>query len=174
METKFYKGRKAFIEGIAEKSGDKIDINQSLFLPLFGFVTKDGKQCPSSNAMAFVQQYNSLFGDIIDVNSTRTVGSVHSFMVGYKVTEDQVPEDKVVLETGSTKLVFEPEGSVEITTSTKAEYPTPDFDYAESLSEDKSKSEAKIALEEYARQFNVELSRSKKFSSMIKDFKQAL
>ena len=47
----------------------------------------------------------------------------------------------------------------------------PDFDYAESLYNEADKAGSKVKLEEYARQFDIELSRGKKFESMLEDFK---
>ncbi len=46
----------------------------------------------------------------------------------------------------------------------------PDWDYAESLKEDVSKSDAKKALEFYAHGFGVKLSRKLKFEDMMKNF----
>ncbi len=49
----------------------------------------------------------------------------------------------------------------------------PNFEYAGSLSKTGNKNEQKVALEDYARKFGVELSRGKKFEAMIVDSKEA-
>lgn len=47
----------------------------------------------------------------------------------------------------------------------------PDFEYADSLYNEEDKSGSKIKLEEYAREFGVELQRNKTFANMLVDFK---
>lgn len=49
----------------------------------------------------------------------------------------------------------------------------PDFEHAESLYNEEDKSGSKVALEAYARAYNVELSRGKTFENMMIDFKEA-
>lgn len=48
----------------------------------------------------------------------------------------------------------------------------PNFEYAQSLSGTGNKNEQKLALEEYARRFNIELNRGTKFDAMMADFKE--
>lgn len=49
----------------------------------------------------------------------------------------------------------------------------PDFEHAQSLYDESDKSGSKVALESYAREFDVELSRGKTFENMMVDFKEA-
>ena len=49
-----------------------------------------------------------------------------------------------------------------------------DWEYAESLYNEDDKKGSKDTLEEYAREFDVELAKNKSFENMIKDFKKAL
>jgi len=53
------------------------------------------------------------------------------------------------------------------------EVKTPDFEYAQSLLDVDEEKESRIKLEEYAREFDVELSRRKRFNNMMVDFKAA-
>lgn len=51
---------------------------------------------------------------------------------------------------------------------------TPDWDHVASLKDDSNKAESKDALEAYAREFAIELSKNKKFDNMVAEFKAAL
>lgn len=77
---------------------------------------------------------------------------------------------------GIKEIIVEPEVLVEEEDSITVEEPevqvtTIDLEYAESLKEGKSKKEAKDALESYAKEFNIELAKNKKFEDMITDLK---
>ena len=49
----------------------------------------------------------------------------------------------------------------------------PDFEYAATLEEGRTKSEAKLALESYGKEFGIDLQRNKTFNNMLVDFKNA-
>lgn len=49
-----------------------------------------------------------------------------------------------------------------------------DWDYVDSLYDDSDKRTSKDNLEEYARQFDVELAKNKSFQNMVKDFRKAV
>lgn len=61
-----------------------------------------------------------------------------------------------------------------VVVTTQEEITTPDWGHVTSLKDEDNKSESKDALEAYAREFNVELAKNKKFDNMVADFKAAL
>jgi hypothetical protein len=69
------------------------------------------------------------------------------------------------------EVVVEPVVEPVVETEAPSEVAKPDFDHAASLESVGTKKESKIALEEYAREFGIELQRNKSFSNMLKDFK---
>ena len=95
METKFYPSRLAFIKDLATRV-DGIDVNKSLFMTVFGFVTTEGKEYRCPNAISFAESFNKEFGDVIDSKLTRTAGGRNKLMVAYldRPTEE-VKEDVV-------------------------------------------------------------------------------
>lgn len=80
------------------------------------------------------------------------------------IQEDKEEDLQESTETGITEVETE-ESEVESTE-------TPDFEYASSLNTS-DKKQSKIDLEEYARKFDIELARNKKFESMLEDFAEA-
>lgn len=149
-----------------DKRVEGLDVNKSAFIPFFGFVTEQGDThlCPSTNS--FVESFNKVFGDTIALKGTQFVGSSAKIVSFLDKPEKVTMVDEVSPKTLSEVPDEDKEDLVE-DTPTKI-----DLAYAESLQEGKSKKDAKIALEEYARQFEVELNRQKSFDNMLKDLKE--
>lgn len=114
METKYYPSRVAFIQDLASRV-DGIDVDKSLFMTVFGFITTKGTEYRCPNALSFAEAFNKEFGDIIDGKHTRTAGGRGKFIVSYldqpikevkepviespvKPEKDSSTEDKTVTE----------------------------------------------------------------------------
>lgn len=83
-----------------------------------------------------------------------------------EVTEEEGSDNQ---EVSTEQSVVIEDTSIEETTEDNK----PDFEHAESLYNSEDKSGSKVALESYAREFDVELSRGKTFENMMIDFKEA-
>ena len=97
MTTEVYKSKRAFIEGLQAKVGeDKLSMNKSIRLPVFGFATED-KVYQANNAVCFVKTFNELFGEVapVDLKFTRTAGK-NTFLINFIAVEDK---EVVVIET---------------------------------------------------------------------------
>ncbi len=69
------------------------------------------------------------------------------------------------------EIAESPESTADLSEPTKSENRNlPDWDYAQSLSEGVSKSDAKKKLESYAHEFGVNLNRQQKFENMMQNF----
>ena len=169
MTLEYYPTRESLLQAIDSKTSG-IDVNKSLFLHLFSFVTKDGEQLIINDPVTFCNEINKRFGEILDPKTTRVAGSKTSFLVGY--LEGDVPES-----TTTPKLpVEEKEDTHETGVNLSKESPVKTFDkeYALSLQEGVTKAQAKEALKLYGAEFDVELSVAKKFENMLKDLEEAL
>ena len=89
MTLEYYPTRESLLQAIDSKTSG-IDVNKSLFLHLFSFVTKDGEQLIINDPVTFCNEINKRFGEILDPKTTRVAGSKTSFLVGY--LEGDVPE----------------------------------------------------------------------------------
>lgn len=175
LTVQHFRSKKALIDALDLDTQGKIDVNQSMFLPLFGFVTKEGKQYHLPNAPAFVYQYNKCFGERVSVQHTRLAGSRSSFLVNF-LNDDKSVEVLEFVET-STEEVIPEELSQEVVVEAPVETTESvsfDKEHALTLKDKVSKKEAKEALEAYGRTLNVELNKSKTFENMLKDLEKAL
>jgi len=102
-----------------------------------------------------------------DIESGNTEGDVG--------TEEESGTEENSEESESTGETTESDTLTEVNESQLAVPETntsPDFEHAESLYNLEDKSGSKVKLEEYAREFDVELSRGKTFENMMIDFKE--
>jgi hypothetical protein len=188
METQAYPSKITMLQDL-EKRVEGLDLNTSAFAPRFSFATLAGDFFNCPNAMTFVNDFNKAFGAILDINGCRTTGGgrgkcILTFLdkevakaeaapteVTTEVVEEVVEETILAL---ADEVVEEVVETILETASEEDTAPKLDLEYATSLQEGKSKTKAKLALEEYGRTLNVELNRQRTFDNMIIDLQEAL
>lgn len=163
METKLYRSRLALVKDLASRFED-IDASESMKMVALGFVTKDKVQHQCLNPLGFCNTINGLFGDVVCPKGTRTAGK-GAYLITY--TNEAPKELKEMLD----ETVEAPVEAVVEETSTEEKALEFDFDYANTLREGVSKKEAKDALELYAREFGIELNKTKTFDNMLLEVK---
>lgn len=210
METKAFPSKITMLQYL-EKRVEGLDLNTSAFAPKFSFATLKGDYFNCPNAMTFVNDFNKVFGDTLDINGCRTVGGgrgkcILTFLEKEDLDKETLPvvedtpttteeevstEDievlvveNIVEEVTTEDIVEEVTATPEVTedttqsiTENSSEEDTEakfNLEYATSLQEDKSKKEAKAALEAYGRTLKIELNRQKTFSNMLIDLQEAL
>ena len=159
METKFFPDKMSMLKELGSRV-DGLDINKSAFLPTFGFTETSGKHHLHPTATSFVEGFNRVFGEVLSSRGTQLAGGsarIITFLDKNSSEEEESLEDTL------------PDTPSEEDTDVSFDLP-----YAESLKLDKSKKEAKDALEAYGRTFNVELAKNKSFDNMLVDLQEAL
>jgi hypothetical protein len=146
---------------------DKFDVEKSLGMPYFCYVTTDGKQYTHKIMSHFIKSLNDVCGTKFVVS--RSVTRRNSFIVFYE-TEEKISTPEVVVEPEVTvEVKTEPENTSE---DDSKGAPVVDLDKAMALYNPDDKKASKLALEAYGREFGVELNRAKTFDNMIKALKE--
>lgn len=173
----FFKTKRDFYGWLIERGVD-IDLNKSL--PAFRYtIYINGERIFHSKLLELIKTLNKKLSKENKLCETRSrVKGKNSYLVflkNFESSEDAVEEE---LEDMLTPVIDTPAENViatefteEISDDTEAKE-VPDFNYAESLAEGVSKAEGKNALEAYAREFDIELAKNKKFEDMLSTFKE--
>lgn len=173
METKAFPSKVTMLQDLVQRV-EGLDLNASAFFPKFSFVTTKGDTFLCPNAMTFVQDFNKIFGEVLDINGCRTVGGGRGKCILTFLDKTSKEVTKVITPTEAEFIAEVVEEDVPETPSEEDTVPKFDLEYASSLQEGKSKKEAKGALEAYGRTLNIELNKQKSFANMIKELQEAL
>ena len=140
------------------------DCNGSLMVGTLNLKNKDGVFYRCGTFVDFCKSYNTNFKDVLDIKKSFLSGKCfYIFLKEEEVVKEDVEEVvEVVHEVVEPLIVEEPIKEAE--TMDVVETITPDWKKAGKLP-------TKVKLEEYAREFGVELNRSNTLSNMLKDFK---
>lgn len=149
------------------------DLNASLWVSGFGYQLKNQAAQVLPNLEWMLDYLNKDMQSNFDKDRSYMLnGFYHIVLHGDTPNELKVSDEKQSDTTYDAKVVQD-----EIATEpdlTDAPNVTVDWVYAESLNDSSQKSESKDKLEEYAREFNVELKKNKTFANMMKDFRTAI
>lgn len=151
-----------------------------------------GTSIRACNLPEFIYTINKLLDKGADINALSATNLGHVIQCSYTLEVKheldvtgtpeikQVEEEPIKEQSGKEDVVSETEelqansedvlgSEVDVQEATSKDLP--DWHFAESLSVFGTKSECKIALEDYARKFGVELNRQQKFENMMKNFR---
>ena len=165
----YFKTHASLYQWVKDNNVD-IDISKSMNGSRYT-VNINGERKFNHNLPALIGTLNLHLPDEAKLDPSKSVAkgklSYLCYLLGDKVA---VKEEAVVEVVATTEEeVFE-----EVVEPATEEITTPDWEHVTSLKDEDNKSESKDALEAYARGFNVELAKNKKFDNMVADFKAAL
>ncbi|APC44413.1 hypothetical protein [Pseudoalteromonas phage PH357] len=152
---------------------DDLDFGNTIKLPNFWFYFK-GKKYVTRSFKETLTELNKLCYTKFDTKVSIATGSRVTlfvnprFEIAAEEFEEVVSDEPLILLEDS----FEEE-SIELDL-TSGEDLSIDWDYVDSLYDESDKRGSKDLLEEYARKWEVELSKNKSFANMVKDFKEAV
>lgn len=169
----FFKTKREFYGWLIERGVD-IDLNKSL--PAFRYtIYINGERIFHSKLLELIKTLNKKLSKENKLCETRSrVKGKNSYLVflkNFESSEDAVEEELAHTIDTSVENVIATEFTEEISDNIESKE-VPDFNYAESLAEGVSKAEGKNALEAYAREFDIELAKNKKFEDMLSTFKE--
>lgn len=166
IEARSYRS-KAHLYMELGKISDKFDVNTSLAMPVFSFATTDGKQYQNRILKDFLEDLNKACGTEFLVG--KSVTRRNAFVLFLETGE--VKDEQIIEPTPETKTEAEPKE--EEKDKTEEEAAQVDLDKAQSFYDESDKKGSKAKLEEYAREFDIELDKRKSFESMMTQLKEA-
>ena len=158
MEYLYFKTHKQFYDWLVD-NGVELDMSKTCSLSRYT-VSVSGEIYFNSKLVDMLITLNKFLPNDIQLDEkTSTIKGNVSYLLYLKDIED------------NKEIVTDPEVLIEEEEEPEVQVTTIDLEYAESLKEGKSKKEAKDVLESYAKEFNIELAKNKKFEDMIEDLK---
>lgn len=159
-----------------------LDFGATIKLPHFWYYYK-GEKHTTSGITQTLTELNTLLHTQFDAKASIATGNRVTLFVNPKfdLTSDNViVEDEIPLDVDFSNELDEPLIQAEFIDDPEdnfideEQFPTVDWDHVDELYDDSDKNSSKDRLEEYALQFNIELSKRKSFANMVKDFRKEL
>ncbi len=157
---------------------DDFDYGKSCYLPPYSFLLKDGTYYGCAGLPHMLATLNHLFGTKFDPMKSVTA---YPTTIIFETEKPYTSETLVIkgIQTRQVKIagldVVKTQRAVEDKVS-EIDVPyqaQPDWDYVQELRDREPKGD-KSALDEYAKEFEIELNGRKSFDNMVKDFKAAV
>lgn len=166
----FFKTKRSFMEWVRGEGVD-LDLNKSLTAYRHTVYIKD-ERIFNANLNSLIKVLNQHLPEESKLCDKKSrVKGKNSYLVFLSNVEsasvvvvDPVAEDASVLED---EVLLDLEEFSE-------EKDSPDWDLVDEMYDDSDKAGSKNKLEEYARQWNIELAKNKSYANMVKDFKESL
>lgn len=156
-----------------------IDPHKSAIAPKAWFYTAEGEEVPCSSYQQMFQEFNERFGTNFIPDrcfSSRNTHFTIAMQGGDVIAEDKAPVVAPVDDKPQTSPLISLSADATSEASQEesedvSDAPTVDWDYINGLGTDKK---AKNHLEQYCKQFGIDLKKNKTFANMVADFKEFL